>query len=205
MKSVIISIQPQWIEKIAKGTKTIEVRKTRPKIDTPFKCYIYCTKGKDLWRTQKGVKSKTELAAYLMNGKVIGEFVCDRIIELGNYQEVDHSYMLWVKDQQTTKKVCNNACLSEFEIQDYLGKNGGYGWHISDLVIYDEPKELWEFKTFCKSYYEGDNCDDCKYFIDCRGYEYDESDCGCNGLKPIERPPQSWQFVEEKEKRDDQR
>lgn len=42
-KSVLISIRPKWCELIASGEKTIEVRKTRPKLETPFKCYIYCT------------------------------------------------------------------------------------------------------------------------------------------------------------------
>lgn len=42
-KAVLISIRPKWVEKIVSGEKTIEVRKTRPKLDTPFKCYIYCT------------------------------------------------------------------------------------------------------------------------------------------------------------------
>ena len=54
-KAVLISIRPQWSQKIMTGQKTVEVRKTRPKMDTPFKCYIYkCG-----------------------NGKVIGEFLCD--------------------------------------------------------------------------------------------------------------------------------
>lgn len=57
MIAVLISIRPKWCEKIISGEKTIEVRKTRPKMDTPFKCYIYkCG-----------------------NGKVIGEFLCDEI------------------------------------------------------------------------------------------------------------------------------
>ena len=88
MKSVLISIKPKWCEKIANGKKTIEVRKTRPKIETPFKCYIYCTKGEILWLTQNGVKSKTELAGYLLNGKVIGEFVCDWITEITPHCDV---------------------------------------------------------------------------------------------------------------------
>ena len=33
MKSVMLSIQPKWVEKIIKGEKKIEVRKTRPKYD----------------------------------------------------------------------------------------------------------------------------------------------------------------------------
>ena len=41
---VLISIRPQWCELIANGKKTIEVRKSRPKLETPFKCYIYETK-----------------------------------------------------------------------------------------------------------------------------------------------------------------
>ena len=43
-KAVMLSIRPKWVEKIASGEKTIEVRKTRPKLETPFKCYIYCTR-----------------------------------------------------------------------------------------------------------------------------------------------------------------
>ena len=42
-KAVMLSIRPKWCEKIASGEKTIEVRKTKPKLETPFKCYIYCT------------------------------------------------------------------------------------------------------------------------------------------------------------------
>lgn len=47
MIAVLISIRPKWCEKIISGEKTIEVRKTRPKMDTPFKCYIYCTKPEE--------------------------------------------------------------------------------------------------------------------------------------------------------------
>lgn len=48
MKSVLISIKPRWCELIARGEKTIVIRKTKPRIDTPFKCYIYCTKDKNI-------------------------------------------------------------------------------------------------------------------------------------------------------------
>ena len=90
------------------------------------------------------------------------------------------------------------SCIPKVELNAYGATSMRlFAWHISDLVIYEKPKELDEFKMFCKSYYDGDKCDDCKYFIDGRGYEFDESDCGCNGAKPIERPPQSWMFVEE--------
>lgn len=65
-KAVMISIRPKWCEKIARGEKTIEVRKTRPKkLKNPFKCYIYCTQGRDARRLRGSW------------GKVIGEFTCD--------------------------------------------------------------------------------------------------------------------------------
>ena len=74
MKAVMISIQPKWVEKIANGEKTIEVRKSRPKIDTPFKCYIYCTIG-------NGVKGDYLVQSGIQCGKVVGEFICDKIVK----------------------------------------------------------------------------------------------------------------------------
>lgn len=47
-KAVLISIRPRWVQKIADGEKTIEVRKTRPQLQTPFKVFIYCTRDKNL-------------------------------------------------------------------------------------------------------------------------------------------------------------
>lgn len=51
MKCVLISIKPKWCELIANGTKTVEVRKTKPKLIPPFKCYIYCTKPSKKYQT----------------------------------------------------------------------------------------------------------------------------------------------------------
>lgn len=47
-KAVMLSIRPKWCEKICRGEKTVEVRKTRPKLNTPFRVYIYCTRDKHL-------------------------------------------------------------------------------------------------------------------------------------------------------------
>ena len=73
-REVLISVRPKYCELIANGEKTIEVRKTRPRITTPFKCYIYCTK--DFYRKGDGYFQ----GKYC--GKVIGEFVCDKIITI---------------------------------------------------------------------------------------------------------------------------
>lgn len=86
MKSVLISIRPQWCEKIASGKKTIEVRKSAPK-EVPFKAYIYCTKEKPfIQKIRFGdiTISHTQISKNLYNGKVIGEFICDKVYNLIN-------------------------------------------------------------------------------------------------------------------------
>lgn len=130
MKSVLISIKPKYCELIANGKKTIEVRKTKPILKAPFKVYIYCTSAKSL-NLQEYVKlhQATGGAVDDWSGKVIGEFICDDV------------FMMW--DGYAGNQ--GDDCLTFDEREEYLQGNNGYGWHISDLKIYDEPKELNEF------------------------------------------------------------
>ena len=171
-KAVLISIRPKWVEKIASGEKTIEVRKTRPKLDTPFKAYIYCTMpdAKDPHNILElhGADGKIRKA----NGKVIGEFICDRIYELA---PLNHA----------PDDVEKQACLTREEIVKYL-KGTGYGWHISDLRIYDQPRELTEFRRACPN---------SLYCESCAMYWENNGTCGNESLQ-IKRPPQSWCYVE---------
>lgn len=179
MKAVLLSIQPQWCRLIAEGKKTVEVRKTAPKSETPFKGYIYMTKfyGKAAdfggWET-----------AYLTPDgdykdgcqKVIGEFICNGIeeywftkgdVDIEEYEDVQLS------------------CLTSDEILAYGKEKPLYFWDISNLVIYDTPKELSEFwqngGTFNS---KRDNIDSIKII-------------GAEAYKPLTRPPQSWCYVEE--------
>lgn len=202
MKSVLISVQPKWCELIASGKKTVEVRKTRPKIATPFKSYIYATNPKkwfrfssfgyasdeSLWLSNGKVKMCDGFEFWAgdtehqnLNGKVIGEFVCDRITE---YECSSDGF----GELATT---CE-TCLTYDEIINYCNGNDLYGWHISDLVIYNEPRELSEFKRACPEYVYG-----CAM---CRHSDYTGMKC-----KPITRPPQSWCYVDAlwKEKEND--
>lgn len=219
MKSVLISIQPKWCELIASGKKTVEVRKTRPKVDTPFKVYIYETQGRkypfnvkadtiakhdddrflDCVRGNPPIKEDKNGTPYFSYGrmKVIGEFVCNEIYWVtqtlsGGIAVSDMDWCLidpdWFRDA---------SCLTDEEVCNYLNDNDGYGWLISDLVIYDEPKELSEFFVYC------DRCD--KRPIACK-FAYEEnnengyySECMCDFKRPIERPPQSWCYVERSE------
>ena len=164
MKSVLISIQPKWCELISSSKKTIEVRKTRPKIDTPFKCYIYETKG--LYKGAGG-------CLFEGIGKVIGEFVCDEIkMSLVGYNE---------KGCPSYWDILDGSCLTPNELVCYGKWKILYGWHISNLVIYDKPKELSEF---CRH----DNTYDNAF-----GYAFEDR----NKQIPLSRPPQSWCYVEE--------
>ena len=174
-KAVMLSIRPKWCEKIANGEKTIEVRKTRPKLDTPFKCYIYCTLPK--YPHEDFIATDYPRPQFYGGGKVIGEFTCDRIDRLAPANEpygiydIDDDYVL-------------QTCLENGALWDYGHGTPLYGWHISDLRIYDTPKELSEFKTLCRV--DADCCA-CPY------YNYTKMEC--DG-RVIGRPPQSWCYVE---------
>ena len=160
MKSVMLSIDPKWCKLIASGKKTIELRKTKPRLEIPFKCYIYCTGFKHF---------------YSFGGqKVIGEFVCDNIqtyaadyfigdeMPDGTIRDkpVEGEYAYWIPYQ-------NRTCLSYTDIIEYGKGKTLYGWHISDLKLYDKPKELSEFI--------GKNSTQIKQPFQSWGYVYDWS------------------------------
>ena len=166
-KAVLISIRPKWVEKIASGEKTIEVRKTRPKLDTPFRCYIYCTMDHPYVSVSCAELDKINYRTNTVgrcNGKVIGEFTCERIVPI-TYD----GGRLWCP---TNAAFSPATCLSQAEIIAYIGDKGRCcGWHISDLKIYNMPRDLSEFTGLR----------DTKF-----------------GAAPheIKRPPQSWCYVE---------
>lgn len=68
-----------------------------------------------------------------------------------------------------------------------------YSWHISDLKIYDKPKELNEFTKF--GYLPAGGCcvnGNCKNYIG-NGY-YEPPQCAIDGCF-IKRAPQSWCYI----------
>lgn len=203
MKSVLISIQPKWCELIASGKKTVEVRKTKPKTDVPFKCYIYQTKLRWVY-TLLHALGFFAIARRLARGvgKVIGEFVCDSVkMSLVGYDE-NGCPSYW--------DILDGSCLTPNELVCYGEWKTLYGWHISDLVIYDKPKELSEFSIIdtkavkscsfrLRAYQNPDyNPTGGLIFGGCycrRKYDW----CDNCKTKPITRPPQSWCYVERKE------
>ena len=182
MKSVLMSIQPKWCELIASGKKTVEVRKTRPKIDVPFKCYIYCTHNGSTAK-EKNRNNYTDLS-----GKVIGEFVCDSITEFYPTMELKQLNSLHFQ-------MCDKSCVNMADLYNYANGKMLYGWHISDLVIYDKPKELSELFIYC-----GDNpkCDGCEahYYSNTESGKEEYCCSVIDGCRPLKRPPQSWCYVD---------
>ena len=172
MKSVLIAIRPQWVEKIASGEKTIEVRKTAPQ-EVPFKCYIYETKGQYVKFTH-GAHTKYGYG----RGKVIGWFICDKV------DEYHYDYCDGVDIDDDT---ILETAIDREDINIYAKGKTLYGWHISDLKIYDKPKELSEFSRPCS--YSG-LCFSCK-----RTSFKKDGNLLCN--TKITRPPQSWMRVED--------
>lgn len=140
-KAVLISIRPRWCQKIVDGEKTIEVRKNRPKLEAPFKVYIYCTLPKH--PHEDFIATDYPKPQFYGGGKVIGEFTCDRIYRLGT-RSPGGSYSVAGEDKSTTNRVARESCLGLADMHRYLQSKTGYGWHISNLKIYDTPKELSE-------------------------------------------------------------
>lgn len=194
MKAILISIQPRWCELIASGEKTIEIRKTQPKLEEPFKVYIYCTQGDALatpclnaprysiHRTNNGTAKGRRMTAaermqsdYLYaNGKIIGEFVCKKVEKFVANCKTTHLIQ--------TERIARSACIPMDKLVEYGYKSFHlYAWYISDLVMYENPKSLSELSRRDNSY---DNC---------FGWAFEDR----SKSVPITRPPQSWCYVEE--------
>ena len=170
MRAILMSIKHKWCEKIFSGEKTIEVRKVAPKLEPPFKVYVYETRS-------GGARA------------VIGEFMCD---EKHDIQFTGASYMI-NNDISLTNGIARQSCLWFDDMFSYLGVKGGAALHITEPKRYDTPKELWEFTPWCeKSRIVYDNLELC---CDCpkAAFGDDGTWYGCR----VTRPPQSWCYVEE--------
>lgn len=139
-KAVLMSIRPEWCNLIIQGQKIIEVRKTRPKLETPFKMMDINILTLDGW-----------------------------------YKPAD--------------ALLQAACLTEEAAKKYLQGRNGYGWHISGLKIYDKPVRLENFWAIQPCTHRGDCCT-------CRRWDAEKLICRGEAFG-IERPPQSWCYVED--------
>lgn len=218
MSGVLVSVLPQHLYNICTVTgvvdgerrykKSMEVRKSKPKLETPFTGYLYCGGGYrmlsgdpfDVKRfrglplikrsVDKGwLKNDPEATSQiilgdrsyrlgkgdcLLNGTVVGEFVCDEVVDI----VPDNEYFVF---GYPADDLLESMCLTQEDLQYYGRGKTLYGWQISDLKIYETPKSLGDFKHWKK---------------------YDWWDYGHHTNKPVwelhclTRAPQSWCYVE---------
>jgi predicted transcriptional regulator len=207
-KTVLISIRPEWCKKILDGEKTVEVRRTCPVHGTPFKAYIYCTRtaskefilDDDNW----DVSAKKHGGWPGKRGHVIGEFACKKITglthvgETGSWEPASLYVMAPGSYYKPADELLKAACMSKETAEKYLKGRDGCGWHISDLKIYDKPRDLDEFSRF--GFWGMNGTGVCGNY-GCKNYEPSDSymippTCKINGCS-IYRPPQSWCYVED--------
>lgn len=182
MKAILMSIRPEWCDLIIRGQKTIEVRKTRPKLETPFRAYIYCTRtaSKEFNSDDRNwdVSAKVHGGWPEKKGRVIGEFTCKKITGLthigatGSREPVKLYIETSDLQYENADELLRAACLTKAQAEMYLNGGDGYGWNISDPKIYDRPRLLSNFTRLRATKF---------------GYEPVD----------IERPPQSWFYVED--------
>lgn len=154
-KAILLSIKPKWVAKILNGEKTIEIRKKFPK-DYRGWIYIYCTKDKEKLyddcpnMCSRYKSSKRYILNDFLNGKVVARFWCDKVECIWKT-----TTSVWLCENEISDKLYKGSCLSDIELDRYfkpekLGVNYRYGHaiHISDLEIFDEPKELSEFRHY---------------------------------------------------------
>lgn len=186
-KAVLLSVQPYYVFLIiakAMGwdidiAKSVEVRKSCPKADDWDKTVkIYCSKDK---KSFARIPKEYQPLMQPLLGKVIGEFVCDTIITDKTF---GHDALFKAA-----------ACVSDAEIAAYCVNSKMYGWHISDLVIYDKPKELSEFYTedFEEIYSNWEDLFTIGVPSDCSAQFPPEPK---REDYIVKRPPQSWCYVE---------
>lgn len=198
MKAVLLALHPQWVKEIfVTKRKKIDVRKTAPNLETPFKVYVYQTKHKG----GKAIVSEVLNSVY-GGGKVIGSFVCDRI------DEFDSEWSEWAyacaptdipcampMSEGTAIEICKEkACLTHEDIIDYFGDEEwrAYFWHITEPKLFEKPRELWEFYAPCRKGKEtaDESCKGCPYAF--KGAVTGEIICD----NVITRPPQSFCYID---------
>ena len=159
-KAILISIKPKWVAKILNGEKNIEIRKRFPK-DYVGWVYIYCTKDKKY--------ANLINRGGFLTGMVVARFWCGKVEKIRSYLEPEQWYMT---SDLGGSGLLKKSCLSFKELDNYLLSGDGYAIHITNLEIFDRPKEISEFKHL--------TCRNCKTQI----------------VRQLTHTPQSWCYIE---------
>lgn len=182
-KSILLSIRPEHVANILNGRKTIEIRKTAPKLTGPITVYIYCTKTKyglvklnEVWRKHYHIEYDIEDGCKFshLNGMIVAKFKLNRIDQYINGCKCDKTNPEF--NDYLKHNLLDKACLTQDELENYAPDLSFYVWHISDLKILNEPIYINEFYKWKEPSIEINN----------RPLRFHIS---------IRRPPQSYMFV----------
>ena len=127
MQAILISIKAKWRARILGGAKKVEIRKIVPKIQPPFKVYLYEALGKPLTSAKYTVSGSLREGV----GMVVGEFLCDKIYPPAAFADFT--------------KMARLAGMTTKELSDYLNGRAGYGLHIASVRFYETPLPLSAF------------------------------------------------------------
>ena len=194
MKNILLSIKPKYVAKILNREKTIEIRKTMPKCDLPITVYIYCTKEnattKPLLLANKDIVSDNLLNQHnvrWLNGKVVAKFTLRKVEEFTNDE-------LWEKCFKT-EELITKSCVPFSRLMAYSRASSIYAYHIEDLVIFDKPRELSEFKHYQDERIKVMGNPYPISFFGSVAYHYEKKSV----LKPLTKAPQNFCYVESEE------
>lgn len=197
--AVLLSIRPEWCQKIFRGEKTMEIRKNFPKDfqGQPFKCFVYCAKGQNA-----RFRMEPDGSLLRLDGTVIGEFTCDKIYKVDkdsagfNFTTPSMNLAIYTlpenNDEEGNAKLKElTTCMTDAELSEYLGIHPGYAWHITELKTYETPLDLAAFHLRCENALRWCNNGGCAMHIE---RPANGNCCGNYGLQ-LNRPPQSWCYV----------
>lgn len=183
MRAIMLTIRLKWFYLTYKGIKTIEVRKSAPKdfVGDVFEVVSKTNFEKDLMEIPENEREFFKQ----FKGKVGLKFTLNKVEEIGmwNFSEYGTRTLL-------EPHLCIKSCLDCLELKNYLKGKGGYAWHISNLVIFDEPIDLWKFEK--KVHYT--KCETCPFNVGSK-MPYCAT---CEFLIPLKQAPQSYCFIEVK-------
>lgn len=188
-KAILLSIKPNWVAKILNGEKTIEIRKRLIPVGT--KVYIYVTKNGlilQIDRTNNFCRlwkeKNNRLNCDYLNGKVVASFIVDKCEKCEMQMCLYNQHSIYINNKYVGElescklELLEKSCITSEELYKYLSNDFDekifYAWHISQLKIFDKPKELGEFGIPQKPYKNGN-------------YE----------VKILTKAPQSFMYVEE--------
>ena len=207
-KAILISIKPKWVAKILNGEKTLEIRKTCPEIFKRLKpyegcdidVYIYVTNSRKHYLVNRyvgvdntglqdypyGYETVSKKPVWSYNGKVVAKFTLNMV------EKIKYHFGYYDMGEWTESYILEKSCLTSEELDNYFkasreydgnkaSKVYGYGWNIENLEIFNKPKSLSQFLIPSHKV---------------QGIDKDGSDKTFTILKPLDRAPQSWCFVE---------